>query len=192
MCAGVCFAVCHYLPAVLVITARNWLYLITVTYKISRRLALLRPAPLPARLSGAALTFVGVFLGLWQSVAYTAMDAAFEIVLCKAIVFGLSQCSLVAVIAWKVWAGFGQCRTASNVWHLSKLAFREARLLVMAPHALLVNNQALVSASFRTMSCCMKLGSLQITAGQPSRIPHSAFEWSGGRLRSSSSAPVVL
>lgn len=131
--------------AVLVITARNWLYLVTVGYKISRRLALLAPAPLPARLSGAALTFVGVFLGLWQSVAYTAMDAAFEIVLSKAAVFGLSQCSLVAVVLWQLWSAFVQFRTSTKAWQLGRLAIKEARLLVMAPHALLANNQALVS-----------------------------------------------
>jgi hypothetical protein len=134
--------------AVLVTTARNWLYLVTVGYKISRRLALLAPAPLPARLSGAALTFVGVFLGLWQSVAYTAMDALFDIVLCKAAVLALSQCSLIAVVAWQLWAVFMlEIRTGTKAWQLSKLAFKEARLLVMAPHALLVNNQALVSGS---------------------------------------------
>lgn len=133
--------------AVLVITARNWLYLVTVGYKISRRLALLAPAPLPARLSGAVLTFVGVFLGLWQSVAYTAFDAAFEIVLSKAAVFGLSQCSLVAVVLWQLWSAFVQFRTSTKAWQLGRLAIKEARLLVMAPHALLANNQALVSHS---------------------------------------------
>ena len=38
---------------VLVVNVRNWLYLVTVAYKISRRIALLAPAPFRARLSGA-------------------------------------------------------------------------------------------------------------------------------------------
>lgn len=150
---------CVHCAAVLVTTARNWLYLVTVGYKISRRLALLAPAPLPARLSGAALTFVGVFLGLWQSVAYTAMDALFDIVLCKAAVLALSQCSLIAVVAWQLWAVFMlEIRTGTKAWQLSKLAFKEARLLVMAPHALLVNNQALVSDGWCMIACrCQRM-----------------------------------
>jgi hypothetical protein len=131
----------------LVINVRNLLYLITVGYKISRRLALLAPAPLPVRLSGAALTLLGMFLGLWQSTFYTAVDAAFEMLLGKAIVLGLSQCSLAAVVAWQLWAVFGlQLRTGCKAWQLAKMTFREARLVVLAPQALLVNNQALVSA----------------------------------------------
>lgn len=131
----------------LVINVRNVLYLLTVSYKISRRLALLAPAPLPVRLSGVALTFLGVFLGLWQAVLYTAVDAAFDMVVAKGIVLGLSQCSLVAVVAWQLWiVGLLSFRAGSKAWTLAKMAFREARLLVLAPQALLVNNQALVGA----------------------------------------------
>lgn len=136
----------------LVINVRNLLYLITVGYKISRRLALLAPAPLPVRLSGVALTLLGMFLGLWQSTFYTAVDAAFELLLGKAIVLGLSQCSLAAVVAWQLWAVFGlQLRTGCKAWQLAKMTFREARLLVLAPQALLVNNQALVSTGVNSL-----------------------------------------
>jgi hypothetical protein len=146
-------------PAVLVTVARNWLYLITVAYKISRRLALLAPAPLPARLSGAALTFIGMFLGLWQSLSYTAIDAAFYVVLYKLVCFTLPQSSLAAVLAWRAWVfvpNYAVFRFAKEAWHRGKTAFKEARLLVLAPQVLLVNNQALVSWGW----CCFQVESV--------------------------------
>lgn len=133
----------------LVVTARNWLFLITVAYKISRRLALLAPAPWAARLSGAALTFLGMFLGLLQSESYALLDTAFDIVLYKAICFALSHCSLAAVVAWEAYAAFvGDVRVGNRVWQLAKRVFRDVRMAVLAPQALLVNNQVLVSDGF--------------------------------------------
>lgn len=147
-------------PTVLVTVARNWLYLITVAYKIGRRLALLAPAPLPARLSGAALTFVGMFLGLWQSLTYTAIDAAFYVVLYKLVCSALPQSSLAAVLAWWAWVfvpNYAVFRFAKEAWHRGKTAFKEARLLVLAPQVLLVNNQALVSLYGRRIACARRL-----------------------------------
>lgn len=143
-----------FLPhAVIMVNARNWLYLITVCYKIGRRLSLLAPAPLRARLSGAALTFVGMFLGLWQSVAYTAIDTAFDIAVFKCIYVGLSQCGLAALVAWWVWwTVLGKLRIGNKAWQVTKLAFKEARMLVLAPQALLVQNQVLVGGD-----CCLCL-----------------------------------
>lgn len=111
------------------------------------------------------------------------MDAAFEIVLSKAAVFGLSQCSLVAVVLWQLWSAFVQFRTSTKAWQLGRLAIKEARLLVMAPHALLANNQALVSVLLfaacgpvvRVLDCaCCSVRSIVSTFGMRDAIAWSS------------------
>lgn len=170
--------------AVLVVNARNWVYLITVAYKISRRLALLAPAPLPARLSGVALTFVGMFLGLWQTVGYAVIDTMFDIVLYKAICCVLKQSGLAALVVWWLWKSFlGELRIGARAWQLLKLVFKEARMLVLAPQALLLQQAALVSCKHTTCrgglqlhSCVLALyvsAPAQLMLGKVTAVPAS-------------------
>lgn len=77
LCAPACC------PAALLVCFRNWMYLVCVCYKVARRLALLAfHGPLD-RLNGTLLTFLGMFLGLWQSMGYSVLDMAIEVALVK-------------------------------------------------------------------------------------------------------------
>lgn len=129
----------------LVVAARNWLFLITVAYKISRRLALLAPVPLPARLPGILLTFVGMVLGLWQSQVYAMLDVALRAIVGKCIYVVLTQCNLLGILAADL---LSKCAVvyclACMSWEAGRQVLRDARMFVMAPQAFLVNNNMLV------------------------------------------------
>lgn len=71
------------LRAVLLVCLRNWVYLVCVAYKVARRLALLAFHGPLERLNGTLLTFVGMLLGLWQSLGTAALDLALDVVLIK-------------------------------------------------------------------------------------------------------------
>lgn len=118
---------------------RNWLYLITVAYKIQRRLAIVAQAPLPARLSGTALTLLGMFLGLWQSLLYTSLDLAIDVALAKSAFIVADSSLLLATALWHVSLSCGllELRLATKLWKLGKLLWQEGRTLVLTPHALL-------------------------------------------------------
>jgi hypothetical protein len=71
------------LHAALLACLRNWVYLVCVAYKVARRLALLAFHGPLERLSGTLLTFLGMLLGLWQSLGYAALDMALDVALLK-------------------------------------------------------------------------------------------------------------
>jgi hypothetical protein len=71
------------LRAALLVCLRNWVYLVCVAYKVARRLAPLAFHGPLERLSGTLLTFLGMWLGLWQSLGYAALDLAVDVALVK-------------------------------------------------------------------------------------------------------------
>eukprot|EP00878_Enallax_costatus_P019363 GHUV01020426.1.p1 GENE.GHUV01020426.1~~GHUV01020426.1.p1 ORF type:complete len:508 (+),score=138.22 GHUV01020426.1:294-1817(+) len=68
---------------VLLAVFRSWLYLLCVAYKVSRRLGLLAFHNFWDRLTGTLLTFLGMFLGLWQNMGYAVLDLAIDVLLMK-------------------------------------------------------------------------------------------------------------
>lgn len=72
-----------YPSAVLLAVFRSWLYLLCVAYKVSRRLGLLAFHNFWDRLTGTLLTFLGMFLGLWQNMGYAVLDLAIDVLLMK-------------------------------------------------------------------------------------------------------------
>jgi hypothetical protein len=110
-----------------------------VAYKIRRRLLIVAAAPLPDRLSGTALTLLGMFLGLWQSLLYTGLDLAIDVALAKGMWWALARSRPLATPFWRISVRWGllHARVGTKAARLAQTLWREARTLVMAPQALL-------------------------------------------------------
>lgn len=77
---------CVLLPAVCLAVFRNWMYLICVAYKVSRRLGLLGVHNFWDRLTGWALTFVGMLMAIWQNLGHAVAELAIDVLLMKYVV----------------------------------------------------------------------------------------------------------
>jgi hypothetical protein len=79
---------------------RNWLYHVSVLYKVAVRLSRLGFLAPVDQLAGVALTVLGVVIGLWQTIGFAVLDLCIDTLLVKAAMFGVVRS---ATAAWLLW-----------------------------------------------------------------------------------------
>lgn len=81
---------------------RNWLYHVSVLYKVAVRLSRLGFAGPMDQLTGVALTVLGVVIGLWQTIGFAVLDLCIDALLVKAAMSGLGRSATAAWLLWQV------------------------------------------------------------------------------------------
>eukprot|EP00879_Flechtneria_rotunda_P000417 GHRR01000511.1.p1 GENE.GHRR01000511.1~~GHRR01000511.1.p1 ORF type:complete len:876 (+),score=322.05 GHRR01000511.1:263-2890(+) len=129
--------------AVLLVSLRNYLYLLSVTYKISRRFGELAFQDFWGQVNGVLLTLLGVFVGLWQNFGYAVLDLALDVCLLKLVAWGIRQFPGAGAASWSLlyeWGMF-EATVLYRCYKLAKCLLKGIRQLVMNPDEFLLQQQ---------------------------------------------------
>eukprot|EP00775_Hariotina_reticulata_P005681 gene5681-5919_t len=124
---------------ILLVVLRNWLYHVSVLYKVAVRLSRLGFARPMDQLTGVALTVLGVVIGLWQTVGFAVLDLCIDALLVKAAICGLGRSATAAWLLWQVtipWCGL-EARLGSKAYSLARQSWTDIKNLVLNPQVLL-------------------------------------------------------